>query len=61
MQRIITIDIGNVPPSEVEDFMEEVKCHYNNIPYVKKSKTKRWIYNLFDTLGCAGSFGAWSW
>ena len=57
MKQVITIDIGNIPPNKVDDYMEEMICRYNNIPYVKKSKTKRWIYNLFDTLGIAGSFG----
>ena len=57
MKKIITIDVGNIPPNEVDDYMEEMICRYNNVPYVKKKKNKRWIYNLFDTLGIAGSFG----
>ena len=57
MKNIITIDVGNIPPNEVDDYMEEMICYYNNIPYVKKKKNKNWIYDLFDILGIAGSFG----
>lgn len=57
MKKVITIDVGNIPPNEVDDYMEEMICRYKNVPHVKKNKSKRWIYNLFDTLGIAGSFG----
>lgn len=45
---------------EVDDYMKEMICSYKNISHVKKSKTKtkikRWIYDLFDTLGIASGF-----
>ena len=57
MKRIITIDVGNIPPNEVDDYMEEMICRYKNVSYVKKPKIKKWLYDFFDTLGIAGSFG----
>jgi hypothetical protein len=51
MRIIKTIDVGNMPIHEVEDLMEETICRMKNIPYVKKSKFKRFIHNLIDTLG----------
>ena len=53
MKKIITIDVGNIPPHEVDDYMEEIICRQRGIPYVKKkkSKFKRWMRDLFETLG----------
>ena len=58
--KILTIDVGNMSPNEVDDYIEEMLCRRNNIPYVKKSKVKKWIYDLFDVLGIAGSFGGFN-
>lgn len=56
--KVYFIDVGNILPNKVDDYMEEMICYYNNLPYVKKqNKIKKWIYNLFDTLGIAGSLG----
>ena len=56
MKKIITIDVGNIPPNEVENYMEEMMRHYKGIPYIKKSKIKRWLYDVLDTIGIAGSW-----
>lgn len=56
-RRVEYIDVGNMSPNEVDDYMEEMLCRYNNKPYVKKSKVRRWMYDLCDTLGIAGGFG----
>ena len=60
MKKIITIDVGNMSQNETDDYMEKVMCRYKNIPYIKKSKIKKWLYDILDTLGIAGSFGGFN-
>lgn len=62
-KQIITINVGNIPPKEVDEYMENVIRKLKGLdPVVKEEKTewqrfKSWLYNVFDTLGWAGSFG----
>lgn len=58
-RQVITIDVGNIPPKEVDRFMEEwTRKLYSLGP--KKTKWQRfksWLYDVLDTFGLAGSFG----
>ena len=57
MKNIKYIDIGNMSPHEVDVYMDKILFNYKNIPYKRTSKIKKWIYNLVDTIGIAGSWG----
>lgn len=54
---IITIDVGNIPPEDVYEYVEKLMCHYRKVPYIPKSKFKRWIQSILDTISIMGSFG----
>lgn len=53
-KKIITIDVSNMSPSEVDDFMDSMMCKYKNAPYVPKSKLNRKITYIMDVLGIWG-------
>jgi hypothetical protein len=65
-KRIITVDVGNMSPKEVDEYMENVIRKLKGFDLVvKEEKTKwqrfkTWLYNIFDTLGLAGSFGGFN-
>lgn len=56
-RKIITVDIGNIPAKEVDEYMENVIRKLKGLGPIIKEKTKwqrfkLWLYNVF-----AGSFG----
>lgn len=53
-KQIITIDVGNIPPKEVDEYMKNVIRKLKGLgPVVKEEKTewqkfKSWLYNMMD-------------
>lgn len=56
-KQIITIDVGNIPPKEVDEYMKNVIRKLKGLgPVVKEEKTewqkfKSWLYNTLDSFG----------